>query len=223
MDQFIFSFVRVIGGLLISAALLVVFYVFVLQNYMAFDLTGHSMVQTRSGVYDRGFTLAEMTGEDVQGRVLTPAHIVMFPAVDSHINFESTSPNMRNLRLYEELILRHDQDIPFIRNLVWSRRYYISLISANNRAITFRSFNNPGEFGNGGFSWSALVNAARVPGDTAPQSYGHPRGGWFTVVNGASNGTTDWLLYRVEQADRLLVPIHPDIASPPVSGVTVFD
>ena len=223
MDDFSFNFVRVLSGLLISSALLVVFYVFVIQNYISFDLTGHSMVQSRSGVYDRGFTLAEVTGENIQGRIFTPAHIVMFPAVDSHVRFESTSPNMRNLRIYNQMRLSHNQPIPFANTTVWDRRYYMSLQSANNRALTFRSFNNAGEFGNGFFSWQTLTETARVPGDMLPQNLAHPRGGWFGVINGADNGTTDWLFFSVEQSDRLLIPLFPEIASPPVADITIFD
>ena len=223
MEDYGFNFVRIIMGLLLSAAMVLVFFIYVLQNYIQFDLTGHTMVQTRSGVYDRGLTLAEVTGENLQGRIITPMHVVMFPTVDSHIIFESVNANTRHLRIYEQMKLRHGTDIPFAGGTIWDRRYWTDRASMTNRAATFRSFNDPMFAGNGLLYWPTLAGLAREPGDTVAQSLAHPRGGWFGVVNGAHNGTSDWMLFQVEQADRLLIPLDPATASPPVGDIVIFE
>jgi len=195
LGDYSFNFVRALIGILISAALMAAFYTLVIRNYMDFDLTGHDMVQTRQGVYNQGFSLSEVTGENLQGRIFTPAHIVMFPAVDSHIYLESEVAGHRVLRIYNKIRLRHDAAVPFDSDLLWKRTHIMSLTSVQNRAALFRSFNIP--LPNdmpSNFNWTWLVNNA-------------PDGGWFGVVNGAANGTSDWLLFGIEQSDRLLIPM----------------
>ena len=228
MGDYGFNWIRVLAGLLLSTALLVLFYTTVIRNYLDFDLTGHSMVQTRSGVYNHGFTLGEMTGENIQGRIFTPAHIVMFPIVDAHIYFDSQIPNTRTLRIYDKMRLNNidtnmvpfsvrdntypPNNLPDEPNIpVWGRSYAIGLQSVSNRIITINSFlsnstPNPAGVVNGDLNWEDLVS---LSGD---------EGGWFGIVSGRdfppvgrrNEGTSDWLLFFVEQNDRLLVPNDPD-------------
>jgi hypothetical protein len=211
MGDFSFNYVRVIVSILICSALLVVFCVFVVQNYMDFDLSGYGIQQEKSGVYQRGFTLAEVTGENLQGRIFTPAHIVMFPVVDSHVEFRSEINGTRFLRIYEQMRIKHDVPLPFTNDFIWKRAYAINLQSVSNRARIFGSFNTTlSSASSPNQGWVNLADLARVPGDGAAQSMAHPRGGWYGVTNGSHDGTSDWLFYRVEQSERLLIRLAPE-------------
>lgn len=175
------------------------------------------MVQTRQGVYSNGYTMEEATGENNQGRIFSPEHLVMFHIVDCDIYLNSEVDEFRFLRIYDQLKLRSSTDVPFVGSEVWRRTYKMNLTSVQRRADISRSFNIPLQHDNPSLlDWALLVELAKIPDDTRPQSISHPIGGWYGVVNGNSLGSSDWMLYSVEQNNRLLIPMPKELSNPEI-------
>jgi hypothetical protein len=142
----IIEIVGIFAGLTIALALVWLLFFVSIMPLRSNDVHGFSSLQTRSGVYNRGFTLEEALGVRRQNP-FGPEHLVMLPAVDTQIDnsvFGAVGPTAwREILVYEHLTFRPVG--PSLRPNgfnntanppLWLRSYPMNLPATHNKQLT---------------------------------------------------------------------------------------